>query len=452
MRVLQVTNGFPPTAITGTESHTYTLAKQLAASHSVHVLCREADLTRPEYTVVRGSLDGLPVTRVVNNLLDVKDYEDLYRNRRVEQIFMDVLDAFRPDLIHFQHCIGLSAGCIEQAIARRLPFVVTLHDYWHICPTTDLLRPGLEMCPGTHHGPNCFDCVRLVPGVLGRAVYLPGYSYLHRAIPPATRYQVLTFLGRIRTARKSPGSPVIQQRADYMRGLLARSPRLIAPSEYVKNKYVEFGIPSDLIRVIQLGMDTQRWLGAPRHTRLANLVRLGYVGALTPQKGGEAMIRAFIQSPGAAELVIYGVEPPGQVLAARLKRLAAGDPRIHFMGPIPNERLPLAFGEMDALLMPTLAEETFSLVVREALLSGLPVIASDKGVIPEIVQDGVNGRLLPAGDVDAWTACLRDLIEHPDQLDRLKPRHDSLRVRSHADNAQDNLAIYDQVLQAHHAR
>jgi glycosyltransferase involved in cell wall biosynthesis len=447
MRILQVANGFPPTAIAGTESHTYALSKQLSSSHSVHVFCREADLARPEYTVIEDLVDGLPVTRVVNNLLEVMDYESLYRNRQIERIFSSVLDQFQPDVVHFQHCVALSAGCINLALDRHLPCVITLHDYWYICPTTNLLRPDLLVCPGTHHGSNCFDCLHFIPATLTSVTSLPGYLSWREAIPLPIRLKILKWLALLRAKVEGLGSSPVLKRAEYMRHLLARSSALIAPSKYVQNRYAEFGLPPDLIRIIPLGMDTHQWTAMPRPTISANMIRFAYVGGLVRHKGAEVMLRAFMQIQSAAELYIYGFEPPGDAFASFLKQLAASDSRIHFMGPISNQALPQALSRMDVFLMPTLADETFSFVVREALLAGLPVIASNRGAIPEIIHDGINGRLLTSGDVDSWAACLRDLIEHPDQLESLRPRRDDVRVHSFEENAQAHLALYREVWQ-----
>jgi glycosyltransferase involved in cell wall biosynthesis len=447
MRILQVANGFPPTALAGAESHTFALAKQLADSHTVRVFCREADLTRPEYTLIQDTVEGVPVTRVVHNLLDVMDYEALYRNRQIEQIFVDVLDQFRPDLVHFQHCVALSVGCIEQALLRRLPCVVTLHDYWYICPTTNLLRPDLALCPGTHHGPNCFDCLQFAPTTVTNISSLLGYSRWREMIPRPARLKVLKWLGRLRARTEKSGSSLVLKRAEDIRQLLARSSAIIAPSEYVKGRYVEFGLSPDLIRVIPLGMDVRQWTDVPRPARPANMIRFAYVGGLARHKGAETLVRAFRQAPGAAELYLFGFELPGDAFAVDLRKLAAPDARIRFMGPVPNKALPQALRSMDAFLMPALWHETFSFVTREAILAGLPVMASNMGVIPEIVHDGVNGRLLAPGNVDEWAACLRDLIKRPEQLESLRPRRGDLPVRSFEENARDHLALYREVWQ-----
>lgn len=447
-RILQVTNGFPPTASAGVELHTYALAKHLQSTHDVHVFCREANRSRPDYQVWEEQYDALPVTRVVNNLLDVTEYEHLYRNLRIDHIFTQIMERFQPDVVHIQHCIGLSIGCLEIALDWGIPVVATLHDYWYICPTVNLLRPDMAKCRGTHHGANCFDCIRLVPRQLEAISQFPIYHLLvHRVVPPSIRQKALSFLATFRARQESHDSPAILKRVKTMRRLLERASVVLTPSQHVKNKYIEFGLSADLIQVLPLGMDVERWLNTATRPRYAKEpLRFGYAGSFLPTKGVDVMVRAFKKVPGHMELYLCGFEPPGHSYPAQLRDMAADDPRIHYVGPVANEQLPKHFAQWDAFVMPTLCEETFSFAVREALLSGLPVLASNLPVMPEIVRDNVNGYLLPPGDVDAWAACLARLIADPEQLARLKPGTDISFVRTYRENAQEHIALYQHLL------
>lgn len=450
MRILFVSNGFPPVSNAGVESHTYALARELhKAGVEVHIFCRDSAPTAPMYTVRHDTVDDLPVTRVVNNLLDVYAFEQLYRNPQIDRLFAQTLHEVQPDIVHIQHGAGLSVGCLEQAIAAGLPTIVTIHDYWYLCPTFHLRLPNLSPCAGSHHNVNCFNCVSLLPREAATVTKIPFYTHMHRAVPAPIRQRLLNLLNSVqkRQHQTQPHRPIIEQRVETMRTLLGSAELILSPSHHLKNRYVEFGVDSQQIQVVPLGMNTERWEAVKRPPRPADApLRFGYVGSILPIKGVEVAVRAFQQVLGAMTLDVIGFEPPASDFPAHIKALAATDPRIRYVGTVPNEQLPDWFATWDALLMPPLWEETFSFVAREALLTGLPVIASDMPVLPEIVRPGQNGFLLPAGDVAAWAAQIQSLYSDPHQLFALDPRADTSFARSFADHAAEQRAIYEEVL------
>lgn len=450
MRILLVTNGFPPLASAGVESHTYALAGELRRmGHSVHVFCRDADFSVPMYTVRETVVDDLPVTRVVNNLVDVHDFEQLYLNPRIDAIYAQLLSDFQPDVVHIQHCIGLSMGCLEQSVEAGIPTIVTLHDYWYICPTVNLIRPDFSLCAGSHNGMNCFDCVYLVPRQAVQVTRIPFYHQLHRLVPAMVRHRVFQWLDKAQQQQQSEIAvqPTIDQRVDTMRFLLDRVDLITAPSHHLKNKYIAYGIAPEKIKVVPLGMNVDQWLTIDRPERALDApLRLGYAGSFLPTKGADIAIKAFKQVEGNMTLELVGFEPPGSLYPAQLKELIADDSRITYVGAIPNQSLPERFATWDAFLMPALWEETFSFVAREALLTGLPVIASDMPVLPEIIQPGKNGFLVPPGDVAAWAEQLRTLVNNPDLLFTLDTRADTSFARTFADHATEQVAIYRSLL------
>lgn len=450
MRILLVANGFPPLANAGVESHTYALARELLrAGHTVHVFCRDADITLPMYTVRDMVVDDIRVTRVVNNLYDVHEFNQHYENTRIDGIFATLLAAYQPDVIHIQHCIGLSMGCLAQSVASGIPTIVTLHDYWYICPTVNLIRPDKSLCAGSHNGMNCFDCIHLVPrhsALLGR---IPFYHQMHQLVPAEVRQRVfegLSSLQRRGAAAPTQGGqhPAIGTRVHSMQELLSQAALILTPSHHLKAKYVDFGLPAALIRVVPLGMNVEQWRTVVRPPRPADApLRFGYAGSFLPTKGADVAIRAFKQVAGNMTLELVGFEPPGSRYPAQLKALLADDPRITYVGAVPNQELPYRFASWDGFLMPALWEETFSFVAREALLAGLPVIASDMPVLPEIVIPGKNGFLVPPGDVAAWAAQFRALLDNPAALLSLNPRADTSFARTFADHAAEQIGIYE---------
>jgi glycosyltransferase involved in cell wall biosynthesis len=88
--------------------------------------------------------------------------------------------------------------------------------------------------------------------------------------------------------------------------------------------------------------------------------------------------------------------------------------------------------QVDLLTVPSLWHETFSLVTHEAFAAGVPVIASRVGAMSEAVQDGVNGLLLPPGDVNAWQVALQRLVNEPGLIEGLRTNvHPPLTLDAH---------------------
>lgn len=86
--------------------------------------------------------------------------------------------------------------------------------------------------------------------------------------------------------------------------------------------------------------------------------------------------------------------------------MAAGIPGVTFEGRVTDDRLVQLLQEADASVVPTRSGEGFGLVAAESHACGTPVIATDQGALREVVRDGVDGMLVPPGDVDALAAAL----------------------------------------------
>ncbi|MGE5602389.1 MAG: glycosyltransferase, partial [Nitrososphaerales archaeon] len=197
------------------------------------------------------------------------------------------------------------------------------------------------------------------------------------------------------------------------------------------------------IEVIPLGVTLPR-NGALRKAHVTTPIRFGFIGTVLPLKGAEILLQAFATTPRSnIRLTFYGREDIVPAFSRKLRRDAARDGRIAFAGPFQPADRDLVYQDIDVLVIPSTAHESFSLVAREALGRGIPVIASEIGALPEVIKDGVNGFLTPPGDPQALGAVIARLADHPELLSDLQ-MPGPISILSTEQHFERLLAIYDE--------
>jgi glycosyltransferase involved in cell wall biosynthesis len=146
------------------------------------------------------------------------------------------------------------------------------------------------------------------------------------------------------------------------------------------------------------------------------------VGRLAPEKGVDLLLRALADVPGVT-LAVAGVGPEEAALRALAERSAPG--RVRFLGFVAPARLVEWYAAADAFVLPSRSEQ-WSIPLNEAAAAGLPLVATDAaGAAHDLVADGVNGFLVPAGDVRALAGALERIAA--DEELRQRSRAESLR-------------------------
>jgi glycogen(starch) synthase len=133
--------------------------------------------------------------------------------------------------------------------------------------------------------------------------------------------------------------------------------------------------------------------------------RVLFVGRLAPQKGVHTLVAAagLLEDPSVRVLLV-GDGPERKALEREAERIDAGD-RVRFLGFFAHERLPAAMAHADLLVLPSVYEE-LGTVLLEAMWAGLPIVASRTGGIPDVIEDGVNGLLVPPGEPEALASVI----------------------------------------------
>jgi glycosyltransferase involved in cell wall biosynthesis len=168
----------------------------------------------------------------------------------------------------------------------------------------------------------------------------------------------------------------------------------LAPTAFARERALELGLPPERVRVWPLGAVT--W--APRERPAAARRCLGYLGTISPHKGLHVLVQALGRMRADVTLDVHGALATHPAYAEAVQRQAATDARVRFHGPYAEGEQQDLLSGLDLVVVPSLWWENSPLVALEALASGVPVVASATGGLPELVSDGISGLLVPPGD------------------------------------------------------
>ena len=420
MRIIQVLHQFLPRAIAGTEIYTYNLSAELSKRHEVYVYCREDGFFEREFHEIDDTYKGLPVRRVYFNLIGrqanpINQFLATFKSKTIERSFEGFLEQVKPDIVHIQHLYRLSASLISIAKRQGVPVVVTLHDYWFICPEIRLLRPNLEVCPGPLLGLRCSGCVKLSSS-----------AWVSTLLRPLTAFLCV-------------------YRMAYMGGCLKEADLLIAPCSFLKSKFVESGFSQDSILVSECGINIKPFQDFRK--RPSKKLRFGYMGTIHRHKGVHILIEAFnrIKDP-RVELKIFGDHLVDPDYFAEVQAMAAHNPKIQFLGRYNNSDIGRILSEIDVLVVPSIWYEIGPLTIREAFAAKVPVIASRLGAMPDLVEDGIRGLLVKPGDADDLLNRMHLLVEDRELIRQFQSNIGP--VKSIEENAQELERIYKRLIEA----
>lgn len=391
MRILHLTHQYPPETTGGVETHVQTVAQALASrEHAVAVFYRRA---RPGKGVELAVQDRVNVFAVWSGTPSpLARFAASFRQKHLLGAFRQAVQTLAPQIIHIHHLMGLPFSIVREIRRHSLPIVVTLHDYWWVCANAQLLTNYSQArCSGPQGYWNCAQCALARIG-LAKA--------------------------RITTAALPVAALVLAYRSHLLRRILASAQALIAPSNFVRRWYEAQGLPQGKILVLPHGVEPPAVSLSPSARPGGLPLRFLYAGGLVPEKGVHVLVNAFADVKGDAQLWIAGDESVNPNYVAGLRRAASA--KVRFLGRLDRRGLWNALAQADALLVPSLLFETFSLITSEAFALGVPVLASRLGALEERVQDGVNGFLLPPGHTEAWRAAIQRLVDDPSVLLRLR--------------------------------
>ena len=399
MRVLHVVHNYPPEFRGGVERYVERLCADLPGLGWDPVVLAGSEEYAEAPQVTEEETHGVRVLRLrsgpgLRNPVDAFD-------AGTSRVYEEVLTAVAPDLVHVHHWWNLSDDLVRRAVARDIPTVLTLHDFFSTCSLFFRMPDGVTPCDQPQDAAACAPCV----------------------------------------AQTHPIEPLVVQegmghRAQSYRDECKAAGAVLTPSRsHAENVRRFLGGDVD-VRVVPLGSapcdpvepEGQAFPDAP--------LRVLHFGNLGRVKGTDLLVEAARR-----------VDPTGE----RILLTLAGDnvdgldlegPGVRLSGSYDQPGLRRLAASSDLAAFPSLARETYGLAVDEALRLGLPVVVSDRGALAERVGD--RGVVIPGGDVGAMERVLRELLEEPRRLAVLRDAP-LPALEDAADHAKAVAAVYDSV-------
>jgi len=292
----------------------------------------------------------------------------LIHSAEAAQRIGQLIDDTRPDIVHCHNIYHqLTPSIIGAAKAKNVPVVLTLHDSKPVCPSYTRLSQG-KPCSACLDG-NFSHVVkqRCADGSLGKSALL----YLEA---------------------------VVQR---WM-GNYEQVDRFIAPSQFVRDSVLH-RFRDEQVALLYNGIDTRSWNISETDGGYAL-----FLGRLSVEKGVETLLRAHAGSSGKWPLRIAGTGPLAGDLKSRY-------PDAEFLGHLSGDALHRTIAEAAVIVLPSECFENCPMSILEAMAYGKPVVGSRMGGIPELVVDGVTGKLFTAGDSDELRDALDDLMANADR-------------------------------------
>jgi glycosyltransferase involved in cell wall biosynthesis len=190
--------------------------------------------------------------------------------------------------------------------------------------------------------------------------------------------------------------------------------KIVAASSFTKQTLVAHGIPADKIVINPYGVDLQTFHPPESSSTPERPLRFLFLGLISARKGVPLILEAW-RKLALKQTELWLVGPLTESVRALIPPL----PGLKVIGKIHRQDLPDLLRQCDVLVFPSYCEG-FGLVLLEALASGLPVITTDATAGPDLIRDGVEGRLIPTGDLDALCEAMQTLAREPDKLERMK--------------------------------
>lgn len=392
MKILKVIHGYPYRYSAGSEVYSQILCQGLVAQgHEVVVFTRQENAYKQEGATEWETDPSCPAIKVC--LVNMAHAKDGYRHTPVDRAFAELLDEYKPDIVHIGHLNHLSTSLMEEIHKRNLPLVFTLHDFWLMCPRGQFLQ-------GTNS-----KTADLYPAC---------DSQDHEKCARQCYWRYLSSDEDEEDIRYWTGW--VGKRMDHVRKMASYVDLFIAPSRYLMRRFIDgFSINPEKITYLDYGFHRDRLQGRKREKEKDFV--FGYIGTHKQAKGIFHLLQAFGKICSHGQLKIWGspLQPFTQSLQTYVKTLGKEvESRVHWMGGYRNDDIVSdVFNHVDAIVVPSIWGENSPLVIHEALEAKVPIITADYGGMKEYIQHEMNGLLFEHRNPHSLSEQMARLMRDP---------------------------------------
>lgn len=298
--------------------------------------------------------------------------------------FADLIRALKPTVVHTHHYahLGLEYLRVIKQVDPSIRIVMTLHEYMAICRNNgQMIKTGnFKLCSRESYD----ECRQCFPEKTAEDFWLRKHYF--------TRHFELV-------------------------------DQFVSPSEFLRQRYIDWGLPPEKIVVIENGQSDAAALPPRPLAEGEGRNRFGFFGQINPYKGLDVLLQALSELPKAERkkivLEVHGANLEWQPAEYRekietLRALLIKQGVVQWVGPYQPHELRSRMAGVDWVVVPSIWWENSPMVIQEAFTCGRPLLVSDIGGMREKVRDGVDGFHVPAGNVLAWAATFRRLAAQPE--------------------------------------
>jgi glycosyltransferase involved in cell wall biosynthesis len=386
VKILYVIHEFFPKHYTGTARVGLNLAKQMQKmGNEVKVLTY--GLSETDGMIASGNIlykkyvyDSVQVFSIKDKNMSPEINFRIF-NRNIENDIKQIIESESlddTDIVHVVHPLrmGIVAKIFKE---KKIPIVLTLTDYWTICPRVQLLKSDYSICNGSTREEKCrSDC-----------------AY---------------------------GAQEIKNRIKEALFLLDLADIITVPTNVARHIFNINGFNNKKIQVVNHGLDYKYFniINTKLYSK-DDTVSFGYIGPILKHKGLHILINAFLKvKMSQIKLKIYGSYLHERNYYNDLKILVNGDSRIIFMGEFAYDNLSNIFKEIDVAIFPSIWYETYCLALTESLSHNVPVIASNTvGSAIEFLKNE-SGIVFNSGDVEELARIIENMGKNPLLINNLK--------------------------------